>query len=113
MGGQGSGRKPNPLKQYLGEHKPNPSVVSNMNLPNYSGVKKYIDERNLYPTKAEWGQNGFPNTTDSSISFTDGTRLFSIQPTGDNFNYYIDGIKYKTTGDTLTIADITGIHIIY
>jgi len=40
MGGQGSGRKPNPIKQIYGEHKVNPTIASNLNLPNYSGIKQ-------------------------------------------------------------------------
>lgn len=56
---------------------------------------------------------GFPNRTDSTISFTDGTRTFSIQPTATNFSYYEAGKKYTTTGDTKVITDVEGLHVIY
>jgi len=56
---------------------------------------------------------GFVNTTDSTITFIDSTRTLSLQPTATNFTYYIDSIKYISTGDTLVITDVEGIHIVY
>ena len=56
---------------------------------------------------------GFPNRTDSTMTFTDGTRLFSIDPVGDNFTYYINCQLYTTIGDSLTITDVEGLHYIY
>lgn len=63
-----------------------------------------------YPSRAEWGQNGFnaegSYNTDSVMTFTDGTRTFSIQPSGvASFDYWVLGIKYTTTGDTVVIGD--------
>ena len=51
--------------------------------------------------------------TDSTISFTDGTLTFSIQPTATSFDYYIDGIRYTSEGDTVVITDVEGLHWIY
>jgi len=57
--------------------------------------------------------SGFPNQTDSTMTFTDGTRTFSIQPVGDDFYYYIAGEKFTSTGDTVVIDNTEGIHVIY
>jgi len=56
---------------------------------------------------------GFPTKTTSTITFTDGTRTFSIQPTATNFEYYEDSVLFTSTGDTVVIDDTEGIHIIY
>jgi hypothetical protein len=39
MGGQGSGRKPDPLKNMFGANQPQPTGNAAMYIPNYSGVK--------------------------------------------------------------------------
>jgi len=58
--------------------------------------------------------NGFINTTDSSIAFDDGTRAFTIQPTGSSFSYYTSGQKRNIDyTDTLIISDIEGSHFLY
>ena len=57
--------------------------------------------------------NGFPNRSDSIISFDHSTRTFSIQPTGSEFAYYIGCTQYLSTGDTLIIGSGEGIHLIY
>ena len=56
---------------------------------------------------------GFPNRTDSTISFTEGTRTFSIQPTVTDFDFYSCGVKLTSTGDTVTITDTEGLWFIY
>lgn len=58
--------------------------------------------------------SGFPNRTDSSISFVDGTRTFSITPTGASFDYYITGVRYNvSSADSIIIPDTEGIWFIY
>ena len=64
-------------------------------------------------TRTEWDQNGFENKTDSTMSFTDGTLTFSIQPTVTSFDYWVAGVKYTSTGDTIAISNTEGIHVIY
>jgi hypothetical protein len=84
-----------------------------------SGSSPTFDGTNLTeldaPTLAEWCQNGFENTTDSTLAWTDSSpdRTLSIQPTSSSFNYWIAGVKYTSTGDTVQITDIEGIHGIY
>lgn len=57
---------------------------------------------------------GFPNLTDSSTSFNDGTRVFTIQPTGVSFDFYVKGKKFtKSTAQTVTIPALAGNHFIY
>jgi len=60
-------------------------------------------------TRPEWNQNGFETAgsanTDSVMTFVDGTRTFSIQPSGAaSFDYWIAGVKYTTTGDTVQLS---------
>ena len=57
---------------------------------------------------------GFLNRTDSTISFDDSTRIFTIAPVGSSFSFYIKGNKFtKTTAQTVTIPDSSGSHYIY
>lgn len=64
-------------------------------------------------TRAEWLQNGFVDRTKSTMTFTDETRAFSIQPTETNFNFYQDGIKFTSAGETLQIDNTEGEWVIY
>jgi hypothetical protein len=57
--------------------------------------------------------NGFVDTADSSISFVNATRTFSIQPTATNYTFYVGGTLFTRTGDTVQIADTEGVHVIY
>jgi len=60
--------------------------------------------------------NGFPSDqrTGTTISFVDGTRTFTIAPTGSDFHYYILGDKYeKTSSEDVVITDVSGCHLIY
>jgi hypothetical protein len=58
--------------------------------------------------------NGFPNTTDSVISFTEGTRTFSIAPATTDFYFYVDGLQFrKTAQEDKVITDVEGLHFIY
>ena len=57
---------------------------------------------------------GFINRTDSTISFVDGTRTFTIQPVTTSFNFYIKGTKFtKSTAQTIVIPNLSGNHYIY
>ena len=64
---------------------------------------------------SEWNQNGFETKTTSTLTWTDSTpdRTLSIQPTDVSFDYWIAGVKYTATGDTVQITDVEGIHFIY
>ena len=57
---------------------------------------------------------GFINRTDSTISFDDSTRIFTIAPVSTFFSFYIKGQKFtKSTAQTVTIPDSSGSHYIY
>ena len=57
---------------------------------------------------------GFPNRTDSTISFNAGTRQFSIAPSVTSFDIWIKGTKYtKSATENLTISTTAGNHYIY
>jgi hypothetical protein len=55
---------------------------------------------------------GFINRTDSRISVSGN--IFTIAPTGSSYSYYNQGIKViKTSGDSLTIPNLTQINYIH
>jgi hypothetical protein len=57
---------------------------------------------------------GFVDASDSQISFTDGTRTLSIQPTGANYSFWTEGTRYTKTGtDSKQITDTEGLHFFY
>ena len=57
---------------------------------------------------------GFPNQTDSTISFVEATRVFTIAPVGDSFRYYRQSDAADvTTAQSITIPNTTGDHFIY
>lgn len=95
------------------------AAVANVDQDVTSGSSPVFNGANITnldaPTKADWKQNGFENITDSSLAWSDSTpdRTLSIQPTGVSFDYFIEGVKYTSTGDTVQITDTEGIHIIY
>lgn len=65
--------------------------------------------------RSEWEQNGFITRDTSTLVWTDTSpdRTLSIQPVSDSFEYYVEGVKYTSTGDTIQIDNVEGIHIIY
>jgi hypothetical protein len=56
---------------------------------------------------------GFPNLKeDSTISFDDVSRNFTIAPTGSTFTVY-SGIRYDLTAKSRVITNVTGYHWLY
>jgi hypothetical protein len=53
---------------------------------------------------------GFENRTDSSLSFNESTRTFTIS---GNYNIWNAGVKYPKTGETSTISNSTGSFFFY
>jgi hypothetical protein len=59
-------------------------------------------------------RTGFENRTESAMSFDNLTRLFTIAPVGGNFVFYQDDAKYlKSSADTITIPNVSGLYLIY
>lgn len=57
---------------------------------------------------------GFPNRTDSEISFDNSTRTFSIAPTGSSFNVWCKGKKYNySSTQTVQTGSATGLYYVY
>ena len=52
---------------------------------------------------------GFPNRTDSTLSFNNSTRVFTVAPVGASFDVWVAGVKYTyTTAQTVTIPATVG-----
>jgi hypothetical protein len=52
---------------------------------------------------------GMANRTQTTISFDNASRTFTIAPVSGTFDYWIHGVKYtKSTAQTATITDIEG-----
>lgn len=57
---------------------------------------------------------GFPNRTDSTISFSNGTRIFTIAPASGSFKFYVKGTEFtKSASESITISNSDGSHYIY
>ncbi len=57
---------------------------------------------------------GFENRVDSTISFNNGTRQFTITPGSNGFRVWCKGEMFtKTTAETVTITNTTGLYFIY
>ncbi len=66
-------------------------------------------------TMAHAGEpTGFVNRTDSSISFNETTREFTITPVAPEFVFYVRGIRHtKTAAESITISNVEGPHYIH
>ncbi len=57
---------------------------------------------------------GFPDRTSTTLAFDNGTRTFTISPTGGSFTAYVNGTAYTKTGaESLTISNTEGPHFLY
>ena len=81
-----------------------------IDITNNSGVYT-VASTNLVHVDSQQPQ-GFINRTDSRISVSGN--IFRIEPTGSSYSYYNKGIKVvKTSGDSLTIPNLTQINYIH
>ena len=70
--------------------------------------------RQVEHTQVNKEPTGFVNISESSISFTDLTRLFTISPTSTYFDIYQKGVPYIiASAKTTAILDVEGLHYIY
>lgn len=77
------------------------------------GAGKIVTVDNEIPTYTKEPM-GFENRTDSTISFTEGTRTFTIQPAVTNFRVWCSGVEYvKSSAETIVIDDVTDLYFIY
>ena len=56
---------------------------------------------------------GFESRTTSTLSFVDGTRTFTVAPTGASFNVWANNKKYAKTSSSVVIANTVGLHFVY
>ena len=81
-----------------------------ISVTNNSGIYT-IASTNLAHADSQQPQ-GFINRTDSRISVSGN--VFRIEPTGSSYSYYNKGVKVvKTSGDSLTIPNLTQINYIH
>jgi hypothetical protein len=58
--------------------------------------------------------DGFVNRSDSTLSFDDSSREFTIAPTGASYVIYNNGVKVtKTASETITLPDTTALYFIH
>jgi hypothetical protein len=88
----------------------------------------FLKANSASATGLEWVQNpaitlaqvdeeptGFPNRTDSAISFNTGSRTFTIQPNSPatQFSVYQRGVEFvKTAAETVTLPNTTALYFI-
>lgn len=56
---------------------------------------------------------GFPSASTTTISVVDGTRTFTIAPTGASFDVYVAGKKYTKTSESVVFTDTEGVWYFY
>jgi len=86
----------------------------------FKTIWKRIDNvwRPLEVSEAVKEPSGFPNRTDSTFSFNNATRTFTIEPSGfnskDHFDFFRRGIVTRVIEpQSVTISDVEGVHYIY
>ena len=72
-----------------------------------------IDWRRADNADVSFEPTGFPNTADSTLSFSDASRTLTISPVGSSFDYYIRGTRFRSTGATSQIPNVEGIYFFY
>lgn len=96
-------------------------VDGNVKEINFSGdvdvvkLANGVVEVKITPAEESDGEpTGFPNRTDSAISFNDATRTFTIAPVAGSFDIFLKSRKL-TISDPLSIQipDVEGIHYFY
>ena len=71
------------------------------------------DDHPQYHNKTGWVAD-FAQTGDATISVNNGTLTLSITPTGANFEFWVQGIKYtKTTQQDVVFTDTEGVWYFY
>lgn len=72
-----------------------------------------VDPHPQYQPRTE-PTNGFVDRAQTTISFNESNRTFSISPTSTSFDVFSNGVKYtKTALDTLVCSDAEGLHVLY
>jgi hypothetical protein len=90
------------------------SANSDTLYPSEKAVKTYVDGIIYNQDLITKEPTGFATRADSTMSFNNTSRIFTIQPTGASFDFYVKGQKFtKSTAQTVTIPNLAGTHYIY
>jgi hypothetical protein len=89
------------------------TLLSNIGTNTHAQIDTFMaNTTNVYAESKE--PTGFFSRTTSALSFDNGTRNFSITPTGATFDVWVKGVKYTKTGaQTIQIPALSGNHFIY
>jgi len=81
--------------------------------PQDAATKNYIDQYTIDLFDAAVNPSGFPNRTDSTISYNEGALIFTISAVG-SYDFYIKGRKFTEIASRNGLwPDLEGIHYFY
>ena len=85
---------------------------TDINISSSSGIYT-INSSNTVNTDTK-EPDGFVNRSDSTISFDDSSRIFTIAPTGVSYSIYNNGVKVvKSSSESVTLPDTTALYYIH
>jgi hypothetical protein len=89
------------------------TLLTNIGTNTHAQIDTFMaNTTNVYTESKE--PTGFFSRTTSTLSFDNGTRNFSITPTGATFDVWVKGVRYTKTGaQTIQIPALSGNHFIY
>jgi len=89
------------------------TLLTNIGTNTHAQIDTFMaNTTNVYAESKE--PTGFFSRATSTLSFDNGTRNFSITPTGATFEFWVKGVKYTKTGaQTIQIPALSGNHFIY
>ena len=89
------------------------TLLTNIGTNTHAQIDTFMaNTANVYAESKE--PTGFFSRTNSTLSFDNGTRNFSITPTGATFDVWVKGVRYTKTGaQTIQIPALSGNHFIY
>lgn len=99
------------------------AIISGLSYPTTDGSEGHVLTTDgqgnltfqLNPISAATGEPmGFVDRTDSTISFNDSTRTFTIAPATTSYEVWTKGVKRtKSTTETVVIPNTSGLHYVY
>lgn len=85
----------------------------NVNDEDYANIGARMDDTSSKMNVMK-APTGFPNRTNSIISFDPVTRIFTISPTSTSYDIFYDGRKItKIAPESITLPNTTGLYFIY
>jgi hypothetical protein len=83
------------------------SALASLNTASYS----HLTTTEIATLRVALEPMGFPNRTDTTLSWSDANKRFTI--TGTNFAFYVSGVKYVRSTESVDITDTFGLWYIY